>query len=300
MEIDVKSRHPDHNSSTFKQEGVVRPTLTYNTSRDSGGGVRYLIARFLAVQFLCSMAFTGCFIKDDRGECPCHLLIDMTSIDTSRVDSLVLIGVYDGIEAFYKTIHSDEFSPEYELLTPRTGNLHLKMLSNVSGFNLEGESLLIPFGMECPPVYMDAEVLDCECETLRMQASLNKNYCRLAISLVDGQDFPFFLSVRGCVDGYLYDGSPSEGNFSSPVLENPDGEYTVLLPRQLDGSLTLDIDDVSDVLKSFALGEILNGCGYDWTAPDLEDITLSMDYSLTNMTIKIQNWDKVYEFDFII
>lgn len=258
------------------------------------------VARIMPALLLCSILCAGCFVKEDRRFCPCRLFLDLSSIDISCVDSVTLVGMCDGVEVISQTIHSESFVNEYEVLVPRTKNMRLQLLSGSSGFRNDGESLIIPFGMDCPPVYMENLVIDTECEITKKKVSLHKNFCRLTVHLVDGQNFPYILSVRGGVDGYLFDGSPSEGRFYSHATEYGNGSFMVVLPRQIDGSLTLDIDDESNVLKSFALGEILNNCGYDWNAPDLEDITVGLDYSRTNMTIMIQNWEKVYEFDFVI
>jgi len=57
------------------------------------------------------------------------------------------------------------------------------------------------------------------------------------------------------------------------------------------------VDDGTDVLKTFALGEYVTASGYDWSAESLDDITIGLDYSLSHVTLKIEGWEKELHFD---
>ena len=73
--------------------------------------------------------------------------------------------------------------------------------------------------------------------------------------------------------------------------------YKAVLPRQMDASLMLVIDDGGGSPQAFALGQYIVSSGYDWTAPDLEDITVTLDYALTEIRLIISGWDSVYEYE---
>ena len=62
----------------------------------------------------------------------------------------------------------------------------------------------------------------------------------------------------------------------------------------------LEIDDGTEVLKRFALGEYLVGGGYDWTEDDLEDVKVVIDWSMTAVTLVVQGWDWVREYEIVI
>jgi hypothetical protein len=68
--------------------------------------------------------------------------------------------------------------------------------------------------------------------------------------------------------------------------------------------ITEDLDEMktrgTSVLKTFALGEYIHASGYDWSAADLEDITVGIDYTRTKLIISVLGWDDVYEFDVVI
>jgi hypothetical protein len=50
-------------------------------------------------------------------------------------------------------------------------------------------------------------------------------------------------------------------------------------------------------LKTFAIGEYLQAGGYDWTAEELEDATVILDYYITGIRITYKGWDKEYSYD---
>jgi hypothetical protein len=63
----------------------------------------------------------------------------------------------------------------------------------------------------------------------------------------------------------------------------------------------LDVeDDGSATLKTFAIGEYLQAGGYDWTAEELEDATVILDYYITGIRITYKGWDKEYSYDIIL
>ena len=78
------------------------------------------------------------------------------------------------------------------------------------------------------------------------------------------------------------------------------GVCDVCVPRQSDDSLRLELSDDTGVIRVLALGEYISASGYDWMAKNLEDLTVSLDYSLTGMTIVVEGWDNEYHFDVVI
>ena len=116
----------------------------------------------------------------------------------------------------------------------------------------------------------------------------------------DGAGFPFDMTLVGNVCGYCADGAPMPGRFNcSPEMVGK-SSYIVNLPRQRDASLMLEVNDGTQVLKTFALGEYVKACGYDWTEEELKDVTVGIDYARTQIRIAVQGWDEVYEFDIVI
>jgi hypothetical protein len=54
------------------------------------------------------------------------------------------------------------------------------------------------------------------------------------------------------------------------------------------------------VVRTFALGSYIAASGYDWTAPDLEDLTLHVDISLTSVTVSTDLWSRVEDIELFI
>lgn len=233
----------------------------------------------------------GCSVKEDREDCPCRLIIDMTGIDTTLVKQLNLLATSPDGVVFSDTVDAESFADLYVRDVP-----HMLMRVNV----WDGDSeLQIPYGCECPPFYMSSFDADTRGEVCRHNVELKKNHCRLTV-LFDGREqVPYRLTFRGNVDGYGEDGFPSAGDFACvayPVGKSAGSQVTV--PRQLDSSLLLDVeDDGSTTLKTFAIGEYLQAGGYDWTAEELEDATVILDYYITGIRITYKGWDKEYSYD---
>ena len=122
----------------------------------------------------------------------------------------------------------------------------------------------------------------------------------LSICVEDVEHFPFNLAVRGGVAGYGADGSLVQGEFYYLLKAFSNARSTISVPRQLDDSMVLEVNDGTEVLKTFALGEYIRASGYDWNAADLEDITVGIDYTRTKLTVSVLGWDEVYEFDVVI
>jgi hypothetical protein len=55
----------------------------------------------------------------------------------------------------------------------------------------------------------------------------------------------------------------------------------------------MDLTTPEGTVRSFALGNYMLEAGYDWTAPDLEDLSLQLDLSLTAITFRTTLWEKV-------
>ncbi len=244
------------------------------------------------------MLCAGCSVKEDRSVCPCRLVLDFSEVDTTLLSYAdVEITSQDGY-LFEERIESDGFSPEYMVTVPRR-QLQLCVWNGREGFEY-GDGLRIPYGEEAPEVYFHSSAIDAECEKLREVVRMRKNHCRMTV-VMKGEDVnPVAVSIIGNVDGYAADGRPTSGSFRCSSEVASDGSCTVVLPRQNDNSLIMELEDGSGVLKKFPIGEYIAESGYDWTAPDLVDITVGLDFAVTHLTLVIQGWEKEHKFDIVI
>ena len=248
---------------------------------------------------LAAMVLIGCSVKEDRYNCPSRLILDFSRVDTSLVKSVSVMAVLDGKEVLQDKVFAENFGREYVADVP-----HGELKVNIWGGGEERdplfEDLIIPYGCECPPLYMHSFEADTNGESFRQIVDLSKNHCRLTVKMDGVEEIPYSLTFKGNVDGYGQDGMPSIGDFSCVAYPSGQGESDALMPRQLDSSLLLEVDDNSSVTKVFAIGEYISASGYDWTEKNLKDVTVYLDFYVTDMKITVEGWDKEYIYDIIL
>lgn len=221
-----------------------------------------------------SLVWASCeVVKEDRRDCPCTLAVEMRALPVSPV-RLFANGLPAG-EALRDTC-----------LTVLVSKGPRALLAAVSGaLPADGTAVRIPYGSEAPPLYAWQAWADCSGDTGAATVRLRRHYCTLALEPVSppGWAQPFKVSVRGSVDGWsLSAGEPTDGPFQCTL----DAGFRCRLPRQRpESELWLDVVMPEGVVRSFPLGEALARSGYDWTAPDLADIGLRLDLSVSELRL---------------
>lgn len=245
--------------------------------------------------FVLSVLAVSCSVKEDRQACPCRLMLDLTGTDTSLVRTLYVRGVALGDVIFMDTLDRERLTDMYVRDVP-----HGEIRVTVWGASGTADDLIIPYGSECPQLYMSAFTADTMGEAYYREVVLCRNHCRLTI-LLNGHDLPYQLTLRGKVNGYGMDGMPSGGEFSCVAYPGKEDGMSAVVPRQVDASLLLDVEDEdTEVVRTFALGEYLAHGGYDWQQKDLDDATVILDYSVTGIKVTYKGWDKEYHYDVIL
>lgn len=246
----------------------------------------------------CIMSCISCSVKEPREECPCRLVLDMGGVDTSVVKSAeIFVSGPDGFVHSHTHLLSE--GSEYVVEVPR-GVVSVGVFHGAGELVDSSGDLRIPYGDGCPPVYMHSSFVEASGEIWKEEVCMSKNHCVMTIRVLTRDDFPFRLDARGFVDGYSPGGTPSRGDFVYSMSLDEKAECSVILPRQTDASLTLEVSDGSDVLKTFSLGEYLDASGYDWEEKDLKDVVVSLDYSLTRITLQVEDWKEECVFDVVI
>lgn len=244
----------------------------------------------------CIQLLSSCTIKEDRSPCPCLLMLDFNGTDTSAVKMAEVLVMDDGTVLSEDVVDISDVGKLHVVSVPRRP-LHLKVRSGVDGTDADG-ILRIPLGQDCPKVYMyDSDILP-EGERCDVRVRMCRNHCRLKIRIEGEDEFAFGLRLEGNVAGYDADGLPMPGEFSFRIpYDGLDNEFMAVLPRQTDASLMLHIDDGEDNVKAFALGRYIVSGGYDWTASDLEDISVSIDFAQTELSVTVGDWESVYNYE---
>lgn len=263
---------------------------SYNTSH-----MRQNLYRIL-VLLLSAAVYVACYVKEDRGLCPaslyiefdssypmCPYLADLTVLNKENVicEDEVDLGIDMG-----------EYCVEVS-----KGQIHVRVWTSTDNMDNK-EGLAIPYGYDCPEVYMFDSDIGVYGETARTHVVMRKNHCVMTVVSADGEGFPYGIHVTGNVCGYMADGQPKQGEFYAPVIQKASADaWEVVLPRQSDESLLLHVSDETGVLTTFALGQYLSSSGYDWNCPDLKDVSVTLDYALTKVSVLIDGWESVYTYD---
>ena len=240
------------------------------------------------------LSISACSVKEDRNPCPCLLELDIDGPE--RIRSLPVDILVTSKEDF--VLHDTlEFWKEeglYSISVPRA-ELHVRAWCG-GGRYVSEEGLRIPKGNECPRIYMhDSDVFP-EGEYHKENVYLKKNHCVLTI-LKEGEEGDFSgMVLKGNVAGYDEVGRPVRGDFEFCPEDSGEG-YEAVLPRQTDDSLMLELEDAKGNRIAFSLGRYIEASGYDWSAPELDDVTVTLDYALTEIILNINGWESVYRYD---
>lgn len=231
----------------------------------------------------------GCSVKEDRRACPCLLTLEMEGLPVSPVFLDVSGDGFSRTESIYADTVLVLPVPKGDVSVSVTGGA----LTGADG------AVRIPEGEEAPPLYLFHAALDADVERITVPVLLRKQFCALELVFSGPSGFgpPFEVEVEGSVDGWLRDGNPSAGTFRRRVLPDADGRAILRLPRQGDDSLLMHIVFSDRVIRTFALGSYIAASGYDWSAPDLADLTLRVDLSVTSVTLSIDLWSVTEEIE---
>ena len=250
----------------------------------------------------------SCDVKEDRSQCPCRLMLSFSQ-SSDRFEGGALLLVFrtpdDSLVTDTVTVSADgkmEAGTFYEVDVPR-GDLRLTAITLGEVLCDPVEGMIIPVGSECPPVFLQSELLDTRRDVLRHNVVLCKNYCLLTVRLEKPleEGLPFALDVTGGVNGYSAEGNPLEGAFRFLLPDSDKTEFTISLPRQLDNSLLINLlSKQGKTLRSFAFGEYVEESGYDWTEADLKDLSITIDYSSSLITFQSDLWSETLSFEIVV
>ena len=231
----------------------------------------------------------SCSIKENRAVCPCGLTLELAGLPVRPV---VLSVAGEGY-SWTEVVHADTVL----VLPVPKGEV---AVSAVGGALAEGDgSVRIREGEEAPPLYLYHAAVSTDAEQVVLPVTLHKQFCSLELVFKGPSGFapPFEVAVEGFYGGWEPDGSPTPSPFSRRLLPGSDGCAVLRLPRQGDDSLLMHIVFSDQVVRTFALGSYIAAAGYDWSAPDLEDLSLQVDISLTSVTISTDLWSRTEDIE---
>ena len=245
------------------------------------------------------LGLASCSIREDRSECPSLVILDYSCLDAGALAETGCDELSWVLSAgdFRRTgrFPADELPSEYIVEAPRTEGT-LIVIAGDDGLFEADEGLRIPEGESCPPLFSFQAAVDATLPEVRVPVLLYKRHARLEVRLRDLLQESLSYVVLGSVCGYGPDLEPLPGVFRVPLSPDGEGRCHIVLPAQTDGSLSLCVYRYGELDRIFSIGEYILDSGYDWEAPDLEDITLEIDYVDGTARIKIDQWSKTLYF----
>ena len=235
------------------------------------------------------LIITSCsLVKENRDSCPCNLIVEITGIQ----DAPAMLLVKSARDSSYAELVSVSRDSVMTLYVPR-GGVSLSAWAGSSLPEGSGEAFIIPDGSQSPPLYLYHGKVDTRGDLAYAPVRLSKQFCTLSLEVEGppGWGTPIGSAVRGVACGISLTGAilPGEFKYSPAVPPATTGDTvqmgSVRIPRQHpDSQLMLDIMMEDHVIRTFSLGPYLQNAGYDWTATDLQDITVHMNLSVSDVT----------------
>ena len=260
-------------------------------------------AWLLALWVSCAVTvISGCTVLEDRSQCACSVTLHFD-------------GLQEGELYWMMTCSDPGRQPQSGMLEEGVGMLELELVrgrwrllcvqSDCPAF-LTSEGFSVKEGDPFPALYAGSLLLDACGEEYCDSVRLHREHAVVHVSLRDLYSTDLSYERAGDVCGLGVDGKPLDGPFRTRLDVSEGGLSLVNLPRQgsSDG-LRLEIFSETDsegrstraLVRSFALGEYIRASGFDWYAPDLDELSLEVDYTRTVVTVFPDEWHQTLEFD---
>lgn len=247
--------------------------------------------------FFALQAITACTVKEDRTACPCY-----TSV---LVDGFIDAGFSSTMVSFSsdclvrrENISLAEYEDQAYVISLERKTNRASVIAGLDRMQIRSDSLLVPFGHDADPIWLHSEKFFCDDDEYIMDARPHKQYCRLEILLEgltpeESTSCSFSVMAETCgLD--LYSRRPLEGAFRADAKRGLDGSFSLLLPRQGDGGILLEVSSGPGLRGDCFVVDVssrLEAAGYDWTLEDLKDVSITVDYAKAEISIKILDWN---------
>jgi len=240
----------------------------------------------------------ACSVKEDRDECPCWLQIDLSTC-SHYADRVSLKGWTSGSPVFGVQVLSEDFSSAHEEEVPRT-MVSYCATSGLDATRNSGMSVIIPEGEQSDRLYAYRADVQAYGETVYDKVSLHKQYAAVAVSIGEGEG-DYSVKVKSSWNGLdLVSLRPVSGSFEFFPEKNEEKVWYFRLPRQGDDSLVMEITDTHGHTYPYGLGDLVRKSGYDWSAEDLDDIMIGVDYHTGQIKVEVIPWEEGLVYDEII
>lgn len=248
--------------------------------------------------FFASLCVLSCSVKENREPCPCYL--EITFPQRNEVTHGVGLSAWHSKFLFFDDIDLGDYPDVYLRAVERQELVVCAYTGRYKALRDE-RKMMIPFGSQCDSLYSFYKEVDCSGENASCEVNFLKQFATVTVdirkSAAEMQHYSMKASGNTC--GFdLLSFTPVLGPFECNVtpLQN-DYVFRFRIPRQVDSSLLLTLAKDGRDICEYPLGRLIELTGYDWTDPDLHDIFVSIDHTVSILTIRVEDWDYEENFD---
>ncbi len=252
--------------------------------------------------FVCLFLPLSCSVKEDRSRCPFVLTVDLSLAERPQAfcDSVDVYAFDGSSDCFSRVVFSlaEKGACTFELLR---GKFNLCGFFNFSSSlgDVSSGRLAIPIGSQADSLYAFAYDIEFSLERMIVYPRLYKQFATMSLvfdGIGEAEQFAANYTVKvtsdtGGIGMATLEGFAGKFEYEPPLA---DGRASVRLPRQAGSGLRLEVRSIAsgDVVLSRPLSEEITASGYDWSAPDLDDIEIAVS-GLGQCTVKVnvKEWD---------
>ena len=236
------------------------------------------------------LLLSSCTVREDRALCPCRLEVDLSGFAVFGRHASVAF--WEGTNARLEDAYTDSSFVRAVIKDA----FDASVWCNVSEGRISGSRLIALSGAQPDSLRAFKSWLDCTGETCTETAVPHRQFARitLKVCMEPGTHYPYVFYVESDYNGLdLRDFSPVRGNLVFPVRQTEEDTFVFnLLRHGPDTMVRIGIYDETERADELPLHEWMRAAGYDWDAPDLEDITLYLDYVHQKIRIIVSNWQE--------
>lgn len=268
------------------------------------------IPLLVAVLLLCSCQN---LVLENRIGCPSMLLFDIENAEAFDGVNHVHIAAYSQEEKRFLTADTTMITSIQEhsfyLKVKRTDAVMGYGVMGYEGARQEGSfRWVVDEGANYVPLFRFAyEKVPGQEESVLIPVEFVKDFSRVTIHFPHfdrfqdaGGRLPFRLSIRGNTVGIdASTGTPVQGTFYYEPEDEGNGTFRLIVPRQADHSLTMELHGIPELGQEEGLAESFNlwslfreNPDFSWEEKNLRDVILEFDYTQAQFSVRVAEWEK--------
>ncbi len=242
-----------------------------------------------------------CSVKEAREGCPVYV--------TVLTDRFIQSGFSDGVVSFHAADPIDRekinflsyIGKGFRQPCPRD-YARAAVLSGLENERIDATTLYVPYGKQAGLIWSYGETFSVQADEYCIEAVPHKQYCLVKFLFGDSpqapSDYPWRFRIKAACNGMdIYTMAPHEGDYCCPVGPNAVGEWYGVIPRQKRNDMLLEVfepvagsETEGETVYVVDLGERFGEKGYDWSSPDLADMTVKVGFTAAGIFVEVLDW----------